>query len=793
MLKFWSSISQFVQIAIVVGAVLVFAFFDPFGFLTPRKQTLEDTPVSVRSIKEIGKLISAEYYGEVLTSLQESLIDEISTEIENDLTEITSVQDQFDQAILDLSERKVSFKKNRFNEGKKLYDFFYQEYQSLAQHPYYQTFIEIVLDKDYENNTRSGKIRRGEKKLLKELYNTPESELEAKLDSLKIDPAIFEAERKKRENLLTADKKFRKKQIVVLGRGWVKAGINFEKFTERNFRYDKERKTIHLVGLKPEILIYTINPWFIPEKKVKGFEVILITRKANDPKYMKAVKQQSLEKLRQKAIQAGILEQAKTNAEENLKNLFSLLLPEGINQVIIHDSFLSYFDESFKTDSLTYSTMQSIDSLLIKQYKSDSSAVTGLRDSLNQRKLLFHGKYYPVDRYSSQLYFAEDETLSEREKKWLKNEKQIIEKSLISLNDTLNNLDTSPPPIDRLDSIWFYPNSSVIEKYQEEANDTYTQQFGFFDVISEHTNYIALLKKKKAFLTRKVYLYMLKRKLSAYHEFTGILKDNLLQVVLDNTTYVLNADTENLTENSSGQSIEYLESLEEQLIDIDAGIHDWIRNPREFVTLGQLIVINQLMKEDWVNKQSSVVELRNLAINKWGLRVEDDSLQINGYSSWYSFVENDTLDNNEILEIYKNYQSIKSDSLLLTEKVTDLDEKWEKNLLISELDKAWYYPSKDSVQVYQSEAKKRDFGTWKVQKKKRKMLRKSFIDQKIYRSIQASRKRDIDKIVNTLLKSVEVVDNKGFKFDVTETGFSPTLPDSLLFLENLLLRQEKER
>jgi len=56
MLKFWSQIGLFVQIAIVVAAVVLFNLFDPFGWLNTKKLTLEDTPISVKSIREVGKL-----------------------------------------------------------------------------------------------------------------------------------------------------------------------------------------------------------------------------------------------------------------------------------------------------------------------------------------------------------------------------------------------------------------------------------------------------------------------------------------------------------------------------------------------------------------------------------------------------------------------------------------------------------------------------------------------------------------------------------------------------------------
>ena len=69
---FFSSIIKAIpfllQVLLVVAAVAIFAFFDPFGIFIQTRQKLKDTPVDVRSIREIGELITAEYYGEVIGS-----------------------------------------------------------------------------------------------------------------------------------------------------------------------------------------------------------------------------------------------------------------------------------------------------------------------------------------------------------------------------------------------------------------------------------------------------------------------------------------------------------------------------------------------------------------------------------------------------------------------------------------------------------------------------------------------------------------------------------------------------
>ena len=63
--------SLVLQIIVVIAAVLVFSWFDPFDFLAPTKRTLKNTPIQIQSIREIGELITAEYYGEVISSLKE--------------------------------------------------------------------------------------------------------------------------------------------------------------------------------------------------------------------------------------------------------------------------------------------------------------------------------------------------------------------------------------------------------------------------------------------------------------------------------------------------------------------------------------------------------------------------------------------------------------------------------------------------------------------------------------------------------------------------------------------------
>ena len=155
----------------------------------------------------------------------------------------------------------------------------------------------------------------------------------------------------------------------MLGRGWVKAGFDFGTFNERNFRYDKDRQSIYLIGLKPQILSATINPWFIPEKGVEGFEFLVVQRKVRrDYNAVKEVKQMCLDELKRKAMEHDILKLAADNARDNLKEFFSLLLPDPIEHITFYENELQFSrDEILKNDSISGEELLLIEHLLEKK------------------------------------------------------------------------------------------------------------------------------------------------------------------------------------------------------------------------------------------------------------------------------------------------------------------------------------------------------------------------------------------------------------------------------------------
>jgi hypothetical protein len=441
MISFWKNLTFVVQIIIVVGGIIVFAYFDPLGFLSPTKRKLENTSISVRSIKDIGQLITAEYHGEVLASYKEVLQindDEINNQIKVLHDDFKNAITEFGSSV-DKSEIKLH--------PKRVIDKFEKEYPNLIGNIYYDSYI------DWLKKKKSISLRN---KFFKKCF-TDENYINIVVDEqalAKIKNFEFES----------ANKKELKQQIVIIGRGKVQAGYDFGKFTEKNFKYDKSTRTIHLIGFNAKILDYHINPWYIPEKHIPGYEIIMATGKAKkNPRYMNEVKEECVQKLRKKAIESQILEKAKENAEENLKLFFSLIVGgEGIDKVVIYQDPVSYLIDDLLADTIIKNDeLLIVDSLLEKSYRayildSKNTSFQQLVDSLKGRKVKIYDSISEFNYFSIDVYkIVEDYTLDTNEIYELKR---------------INTLINCNKKVSKYDSLWFMRDEMQLI-VEEETKD----------------------------------------------------------------------------------------------------------------------------------------------------------------------------------------------------------------------------------------------------------------------------------------------------------------------------------
>lgn len=393
------------QIILVIGIVMIFAWFDPFNWLSPTKTKLENTPIQIESIKKIGQFITAEYYGETIASLDEVANQENNMALSDISTEITNLHQEFSRAILDLQKSDIKnhnqnalllFNKSNFDLiNETLYE------------PYLYYIFERIKNRNYKTNDLNKTLNPDQKAtLFRRLYGNNYNwyQLFTQITTQNL-IHVF-----KRETVKQSIKKYQKSRLVLVGRGWVKAGFNFENFTARNFIYKRQNKSIYFIGLQPKILSKTINPWFIPEQGVAGFEFVIAEKGGlHHPDYTRKVKKRCLEKLETQALNKQILVQAQQNAEKNLKIFFELLLDTELKAVHFHANYLSYTLSEILNDTLKNSDLITIDSSLLYYYKNyqklltDRDLVQFTRKIKNQTITIFNHKY-PVDARTAMFY-----------------------------------------------------------------------------------------------------------------------------------------------------------------------------------------------------------------------------------------------------------------------------------------------------------------------------------------------------------------------------------------------------
>ena len=449
--------SLILQIIVVVAAVLVFSWLDPFNILAPTKLKLKNTPVQVQSIKEIGQLITAEYYGEVIASLNEVVGEKQYSEMQEFNYIVDDFHNEFKMTIDDFVEEE----KDLSNQKDKIYQAFLKFASELTSDSLYNSYLyyinEKIKNRNYKRNDLGRNLQTNEKEtLIKRLYLN-RNKWHDQLNEIETD----EFKRVKTEVIQRkAKKEYRNSRLVLIGRGWVKAGFDFGTFNERNFRYDDVRKRIHFIGIQPQIISATINPWFIPEEGVEGFEFLIAERGARlKPEYTKMVKTRCLDKLQQQAMDKQILERSQKNAESYLKDFFSLLMDDNINGVYFHTDYLDYTLDVILADSVIRNEeLYTIDSTLVYYYNTskDKNKMQKLADfisTLNKSKTLVYGKPIALNNMSSNLFGVVSDRL-------------IDSTDIVQLNQrkTLNKMDT----------LWY--SSLFTDKYFNTSRDSLTTE-----------------------------------------------------------------------------------------------------------------------------------------------------------------------------------------------------------------------------------------------------------------------------------------------------------------------------
>lgn len=322
---------------------------------------LKDTVLSLKDIKEIGELVTAEYYGEVISGHSLLLVNEridsvfykslgiIRKELEQNRHEIGKEYDSKiaadSTALEELDGKKFAlFKKRRIRKLKKRQKNLEQKKEhkqevvgTRIQSENFEASIDILRD-------ATGIKRK------KELIRIIENQTN--------DTLLYDQYKENIKDYFVDDKK----ELVYIGRGSVKVGYDLKHLDSTNLFFSSSHDTIYLLDFDPYITDLDINPYFFyPSDSANtnvdttyfGFQIIY---QKNQKKFtleeINKIKSDCKVKLRQEALKRDIYNNAHKNAEDALTTFFSLMATENnrVEKAVISHSKYFYYKSDYLYD-----------------------------------------------------------------------------------------------------------------------------------------------------------------------------------------------------------------------------------------------------------------------------------------------------------------------------------------------------------------------------------------------------------------------------------------------------------
>lgn len=352
---------RFILEILLVGALIVLVIWWNPLHIFGGKTELQPTANIVSDIREIGELITAEYYGEVLASIDEAQINLLEEEDIRNQGEF--LHQEIKTALQNLGNFHTLSVENRLSIGdednnlrrrerkrllvdlvspkniiEKLY--FLEDWDNTSQMALYDELLNFMGMQAGLSSSGSTLSDKQSRQLLMEWYESPENNW-WQSDGFVTD---YFANR-----LSSLSRRESRKKLAMIGRGTVKAGFDFTGLGESMYHFNEEVGELHFFGLAPQILNSDINPWFIPEKGIPGFDILTYNGKV-DFKDSRKVKIYAVQKLKTNALNAGIIDQAEKNGGITLSRLFSMLTGKEVKKVIFHHDKIIQLTNEIKSD-----------------------------------------------------------------------------------------------------------------------------------------------------------------------------------------------------------------------------------------------------------------------------------------------------------------------------------------------------------------------------------------------------------------------------------------------------------
>lgn len=331
--KYW-----LIFVIIVLYFILAGLNFLPRGLNIFKKQRLliDNTPVVVKEIRELGELTTSEFYGEVYADLNE-VYEDLAKTFNDSITLNPLEYYQNYSGLKEYMDNSGSYREKEHN-----YDDASARYETILSE-YIKKQEEFKIDESkIKQDLNDAKLSKSEKKKLENRLDDLKNKLKIEKNKLDDERENFKkVEKKYREERIDLWQLRKKRNLVYIGRGWVKAGVDLRDLTENDIIIDEDdSSSIQILISDPVILDADINPWFIytDKKKIKGFEVFmentgsLLSDKNFTDKEVTALKLKCKVKLKQNALEKGLLNNARNSAVQTLENFFHLI---GFRKVVV--------------------------------------------------------------------------------------------------------------------------------------------------------------------------------------------------------------------------------------------------------------------------------------------------------------------------------------------------------------------------------------------------------------------------------------------------------------------------
>ncbi|MBR9775852.1 MAG: DUF4230 domain-containing protein [Cytophagales bacterium] len=389
-----------IQILLVVAVVVLVYMWNPMN-LFGGKATLKPTANMVSEIREIGEMITAEYYGEVLTSIDEVQIDfqqgpEINLQAEATFDkiqeEIDNLRDfhklEVDQR-LEIGDPDNKLKRrartktlvNKVGKSNILEKLNYLgDWENTSRMLFFNEVLSFIyLKQNEKEDVITEPLRENRLRKTLEKWFMDDSNTQWSTEAFTID--YFSSK------LSDLPRGEAKKKLAMIGRGTVKAGFDFNDLQSHMYFLNEEVGELHIFGLAPKILNADINPWFIPEKGIPGFDLLTYNGKVNF-KDSKKVKIYAIQKLKTNARTAGIIEQAELNGGQTISRLVNLLTEVEVKKVIFHhDEIIDLTKEIHEDHYISYEEAALFERTLEEELQKIDSLNEAQEDRYNNRQL----------------------------------------------------------------------------------------------------------------------------------------------------------------------------------------------------------------------------------------------------------------------------------------------------------------------------------------------------------------------------------------------------------------------